>query len=91
MFRFEHLAPGRYEAGMSAGWLSTFSDADFARDYWTLPPGTVLVLVPTTEGPQRAALQATARYLAAAGHRVTTVAAEQVLRTPGIQGQLALG
>jgi hypothetical protein len=57
----------------------------------TLPPGTVLVLIPTTDGPQRAALQATARFLAAAGHRVTTLAAEPVLHMPGIQGQFRLG
>ena len=52
-----------------------------------LPAGTVLVVLPETDGPQRAALQTVAVVLAAQGRRVTTRSAETV-RTA--HGQLAL-
>jgi hypothetical protein len=52
-----------------------------------LPTGTVLVVLPETAGPQRAALETVAVVLAAQGRRVTKRSADSV-RTP--HGQLAL-
>jgi hypothetical protein len=54
------------------------------------PTGTVLVVVPTTDGPQRRALESTARLLAAAGHRVARVPADQFAGHTAMQGRLAL-
>jgi hypothetical protein len=53
----------------------------------SLPAGTVLVVLPERDGPQRAALETVALLLAAQGRRVTMRAADAV-RTP--HGQLAL-
>jgi hypothetical protein len=66
-----------------------------ARGLWqqladSYPTGTVVVVVPTTDGPQRRALETTALQLAAAGHRVARVPAEQFTHHAGIQGRLAL-
>lgn len=40
-----------------------------------LPPGTVLVVLPAHETPQRQVLETVVLQLRAAGHRVTTVVA----------------
>jgi predicted DNA-binding WGR domain protein len=44
-----------------------------------LPPGAVLVVLPTEAGPERDALQTTAARFLAKGHPVTTIEAEEVL------------
>ena len=48
-----------------------------------LPKGSVLICLPTTEGPQRKALRITAVLLEAEGHRVATVPAECFSRPGG--------
>jgi hypothetical protein len=57
----------------------------------SFPAGTVLVVVPTADSPQRRALESTALLLAAAGCRVAQVPAEQFRQHTAIQGRLALG
>jgi hypothetical protein len=43
-----------------------------------LPSGTMLVVVPAGDGPQRIAFESVARVLAARGQRVTTVSVDTV-------------
>jgi hypothetical protein len=45
-----------------------------------LPNDSVLICLPSTEGPQRKALRIAAILLEAEGHRVATVPADQFIR-----------
>ncbi len=47
-----------------------------------LPPGAVLVVLPTEAGPERDALQTAAERVLAKGHPVTTIEADAVLGRP---------
>jgi predicted DNA-binding WGR domain protein len=47
-----------------------------------LPPGAVLIVLPTEAGPEQETLRATAARFLAKGHPVTTISADDVLAQP---------
>lgn len=47
-----------------------------------LPPGAVLIVLPTEAGPEQEALRTTAARFLAKGHPVTTISADEVLAQP---------
>ena len=54
--------------------------AQYQRLANELPKGSVLICLPSTEGPQRKALRIAAVLLEADGHRVATIPADQFIR-----------